>query len=1289
MTNNPNISPLFDQAIQYTDQKQINLAIQCYDQLICLQPNHAIAHNNMGILFNQLAQYQKAESCFDRATHIDSSYANAWYNWGNTLKVQEKYDLAIEKYKMAISCRQSFAEAYNNLGECFGKCDQFDQAKTAFNKAVSINPQLVGTFFNLGNWYYKKHQYQQALEYFKHCIDIQPDYKDAHYHVSYTLLLLGDYVNGFKEYEWRLRRGPFTGDNYDQPVWDGRPAQEKTLFIYSEQGFGDNIHFCRYLPMIGDKVKRLIFGARTEQVRLFQTIPRIDQVVGQGEKLPQFDIHCSLLSLPYLFQTSAETIPCNTPYLFPEIQKQNSELYETIEKQSSDLLRVGIVWGGNPEYKNDKIRSIPLATLSRLFSISGIRWFSFQKGLHKKAIKDYETQIVDLSIYFNDFYDTAQGICQMDLLISVDTSVAHIAGALGIPFWLLISPQPDFRWLLDRSDSPWYPTCFIFRQAIEDDGWQNVIDQVSDALQAITSYTPNSIAKAYFKEALELYQSKKVHMACIAFQKMMSIYPVSWEAEYNLSGLFAGQGQRHIAILYGQRACRRNTQNAQIWQHLGKQYAQCEDVETAIKCFRHAQKSSGLNNAEINYFFGQLLLLNGQWHEGLKWYEFRRQCDLFPERRKYDFPHWDGQPFRNKTLLIYSESLDKMCIMYFRFAELVKKMGGTVVIETIPSMYRLTMNNLSVDRIILYFQDNPDSDPDKTFDIQTSLESLPYLLNIPKEAITHDKPYLQPNKKNNIPLNAYIHASASKMKVGISWFSEPADINSHLQILIQLMPIFQLDDDILFYHIGYQPLESIELIDIPDRLIDLSKFLDDSHDLASAIDQMDVIFSFDNLVGHLAGAMSKPVYMVLPKLPNWYWQMQTNQSDWYPSMTLLRESASLDCKAILQSILQEFSYEPQKVAVPIDIDPENSIYLHAIGYFDGFSGFHIHTRSFIGAITKYLPVLESDIQLAKRLNNAADFLKNEIIPKEQSVFNISICPIHQMDMLSSMPGLKIGYVVWESTFIPDDWMGSFSHTDILWTPSQWFKQVLINHDIDEHIIQVIPEGVNGKVFKVEGAQFKSISDIKAYKFLYVGKFEERKATIETLVTFDYTFKDNPDVRLILASQSFNKELDFNSYLQDLGLRHPEKIVPVGPFAQISELAVLYRSCDAFVMPTRAEGWGLPIIEAMACGLPVIVTGYSGLTEYATQENAYFIDYIMKDIEEPLGWQTTHSKTTYYGQWAEPDFLHLSDIMQYVWNNKEEAKERGLKASHDIHSQWTWDHAAKKAVDALKKLKDIS
>ncbi|ETR72748.1 MAG: TPR repeat-containing protein [Candidatus Magnetoglobus multicellularis str. Araruama] len=951
--NHQKASLLFEQALLLTDQNQANEAIRYYQEIISIQPDHAIAYNNLGILFNQQKDYQKAETCFKKATQLDKTYANAWFNWGNLLKETKDCDHAIEKYSQAIKNKPLFAEAYNNMGECFGALDQFHKAIEAYETAIKINSQLVGSYYNLGNLHYKKYHYQRAREYYQQCIVLQPDYKDAHYHLGFASLILGDYTNGFKEYEWRLKRSPFTGHFLKQPVWDGKAGSEKIVFVYCEQGFGDNLHFCRYLTVMAKNVKRIIFGCRDEQARLFKTISGVDQVIIQGEKVPRHDYHCSLLSLPFLLQTNPDTIPCNIPYVFPKSLPSHSDLIHTIDHHAADMVRVGIVWGGNPNNKNDAIRSISLKELAQLFSISGICWFSFQKGPQVKDILDYASQLVDLSEYFDDFYDTAIGLSQMDLLITVDTSVAHLAGALGIPFWLMIPSQPDWRWLLDRSDSPWYPSCQIFRKNVHDSDWQPVLKQIKASLSKMMSQIIHPETQALFENGLQQYHQNNYDRARIAFQKVLSVNPIVWGAEFNLSQLFARQGDIPTSIFYGCRASRRHICEYITWKHLGKQYHKCADKKNAVQCLKNAQQSS-------------------------------------------------------------------------------------------------------------------------------------------------------------------------------------------------------------------------------------------------------------------------------------------------------------------------------------------DIFVHAIGCFDGCTGYHIHTRSFFDALAKYVPVHKSEMQLDD-FDQSIAYMNNEIVPHNKDVFNIAIRSIHQLDILSSCPGIKIGYVVWESTCIPDDWLDSLANADILWTPSQWGKQILINHGIHKDTIQVIPEGVNEQIFKMDGPGLKSLNAFNAYKFLYVGKFETRKATAELIVTFDYAFKDNNNVRLVLCTSTHKKDFDINAFIQSLNIRHPEKIIRVGPFVSNSELAALYRSCDAFVIPTRGEGWGLPIIEAMACGLPTIVTGYSGLTEFVSKENAYLIDFKMETIQSPLGW-LIESTTTDYGQWAEPDFMQLSDIMQYIYQHPEEAKARGRLASHDIHSRWTWDHAARKAVDALKYLR---
>ena len=1095
------------------------------------------------------------------------------------------------------------------------------------------------------------------------------------------MLLAGDYVNGFKEYEWRLNRGPFTGDCFSQPFWDGSAVPDKTVFVYSEQGFGDGIHFCRYLTIISERVGKLIFGCRKEQANLFKTIIGVDDIIIPGDKIPEFDLQCSLLSLPYLLKTDADSIPCNTPYIFPDLSKSYKKLDDVIQGKGA-LFRVGIVWGGNPENKNDALRSIPLKQMARLFSIPNIQWFSFQKGPQAADAKNFTQQLIDLSEFFIDFDDTAHGLYQMDLLITVDTSVAHLAGALGIPFWILIPFQPDWRWLLNRTDNPWYPTCYIFRRDLKE-SWDHVLNRVEAGLNILISKNPHPMAKSLFDYGMQLAQQKEDSMACLAFQKALSIYPGMWEAEFNLSALFAKANMFFPAVQYGLRALRRQNQTALSLRHLGKIYHNNGDILSAINYYRKVREFIQ-DDSCINYELSQLLLLNGEWKEGLELYEYRKSCDYFPKNRTYNLEYWDGKPFKNKTLLLYSDFQKESLIQFLRFVPLVKKFGGTVIVETPPEMYRLFVDFPGIDRIFFY-NEKLDSESETIFNIQASIQSLPYILGINKKEISHHEPYIKA-RKEYLPLKHFIKKHSKKIKVGISCFANAGD-NLPFSILFEKLSKSNKLKDISFFQIAFNIPNSM----LHDNMINISPFIDDFCDLADAISHMDIIISSDNVIGHLAGAMCKPVFMMISFVPKWNWEMNSQKSDWYPDMTLFRQKSKENWLSVIENITNKlidytYNFNKSKIKDTSQVKPinNNSFFINAIGYFDGFSGYHVHTRSFFNALKDFVPIMETEMQLDRRLNNSINYIKNEIIPTKQKVINIAIRSIHRMDVLSNCPGVKIGFVVWESNYIPEDWLSVLSNADFLWTPSQWGKDILINNGVHKDIIKIIPEGVNTTAFKMEGSRLKSIDDINAFKFLHVGKFETRKGTEELIKTFDETFKDNPSVRLILCSHTYKKEFDFQLYIRSLFLKFPKKIMRVGPFATNEDLAALYRSCHAFVMPTRAEGWGLPIIEAMSCGLPTIVTGYSGLTEFATKENAYLIDYELEDIKTPFGLQI-ESKSTYYGQWARPDLNHLKDLMKYVFTNPDKAKKLGQLAANDIHSKWTWNHAAEKAYNDINRL----
>jgi hypothetical protein len=313
---------------------------------------------------------------------------------------------------------------------------------------------------------------------------VRPDYAEAHWNEALTRLLIGDFERGWKKYEWRWKIESFTSKQRDfaQPLWLGADGIEgKSILLHSEQGFGDTIQFCRYVPLVAACGARVILAVQKPLHELMSTLTGAAQIVFTGEPLPHFDIHCPLASLPLAVGTRLESIPSTTPYLHAPahaLQHWKTRL------EPRDRLRIGICWAGNPNHKSDVSRSIGLSPLLPLLTNTDVQFFSLQKDLRAgdAEILRNNRHITHLGQEIETFSDTAAIISSMDLVISIDTSVVHLAGSLGKPIWILLQFVPDWRWLLDREDSPWYPTARLFRQN-ETRSWDGVISRVHAAMQ--------------------------------------------------------------------------------------------------------------------------------------------------------------------------------------------------------------------------------------------------------------------------------------------------------------------------------------------------------------------------------------------------------------------------------------------------------------------------------------------------------------------------------------------------------------------------------------------------------------------------------------------------------------------------------------------------------------------------------------------------------------------------------------------------------------------------------------
>jgi len=370
---------------------------------------------------------------------------------------------------------------------------QLEEAITYYQQALALKPNYPEAYNNLGTALKEQGNLQESLHCFNRALKSNPDYQEARWNRAIALLSSGELKRGFTEYEcrWQARGVYFKGPNcFPQPVWDGSDLEGKLILLHTDDGFGDTIQFIRYAPLVVQRGGRVILACPKPLVRLFTTLPGIEQLLEAEAVLPEFYVHAPLLSLPHYLGTTLETIPAQIPY----IALLNSEEFISKEAPSlpipplGTLLKVGFVWASGGRERSGNLtatdqRSCPPALFVRLLSLPGISLYSLQVGRWATTINEFkdENRLQDLSSQIEDFADTAALIAQLDLVISVDTAVAHLAGAMGKPVWTLLAFNPDWRWMREREDSPWYPSMRLFRQRQPGD-WESVFEQVAQAL---------------------------------------------------------------------------------------------------------------------------------------------------------------------------------------------------------------------------------------------------------------------------------------------------------------------------------------------------------------------------------------------------------------------------------------------------------------------------------------------------------------------------------------------------------------------------------------------------------------------------------------------------------------------------------------------------------------------------------------------------------------------------------------------------------------------------------------
>jgi tetratricopeptide (TPR) repeat protein len=458
------------------EQNKLEEAVTSYRRALSLKPDYK-THNNLGLALLSLGKPADAVEHYELALMLKPDYAEAHCNLGDALQELGAPDSALLHYHRALLLKPDYVGAHFSLGNVYRAQNELDHAALHYRRALSLKPDYLEAYCNLGFVLQTQGKLDEAAQCLREAIAVKPDFLATHVNLALVLLKSGDWDSAWEEHEWRWATPECR--SFAQPQWMGEAAQGKTLLIHAEQGYGDTLQFCRYAPLAAAQGLSVILEVQKPLVRLLESLPGVDRVIVAGETLPEFDLHCPMLSLPLAFGTTLATVPNSVPYLRADAA-QVEAWRARLAAPPNKGIRVGLVWAGSSNLAADRRRSINPERLAPLVALPGIHFFSLQKD---GAPAPASFPLTDFMGEMQDFADTAALIANLDLVISVDTAVVHLAGALGKPVWVLDRFDHCWRWLLDRTDSPWYPSLRLFRQPQSGD-WESVIGRVVQELRA-------------------------------------------------------------------------------------------------------------------------------------------------------------------------------------------------------------------------------------------------------------------------------------------------------------------------------------------------------------------------------------------------------------------------------------------------------------------------------------------------------------------------------------------------------------------------------------------------------------------------------------------------------------------------------------------------------------------------------------------------------------------------------------------------------------------------------------
>lgn len=468
----------------YYDEGEWAQAVACCREALRVRPDYARAWCNLGNALQMLGALREATACYERSLALDPKTVAAQHNLGNAWMSRRDARKAEKCFRSALAMDEMRAEHHNSLGNALYQQRIEEEAEQCYRRALKLKPDYALAHTNLANVLMQRGRRGEMLSHYERAVELDPESAGSHYNLGLAYLREGRCEQGWREHEWRwdFRELRLEKRKLSARPWKGQALHGDTILLHAEQGLGDTLQFVRYAPLVAERGGVVVLEVQPALARLLRGLPGVRRVMARGEALPEFAWECPLMSLPLAFGTTSATIPREIPY----VRAHAEEVAAARQRWQGGGLRVGIAWAGNPRHRRDRERSMPLRELGPLAEVPDISWFSLQKGAAVRQMGQAGSvlPLEDASSGSRDLAETAALVATLDLVISVDTAIAHLAGAMGMPVWVVLPQLADWRWMDEREDSPWYPTARLYRQQVRGE-WSRPVLQMVEELQRL------------------------------------------------------------------------------------------------------------------------------------------------------------------------------------------------------------------------------------------------------------------------------------------------------------------------------------------------------------------------------------------------------------------------------------------------------------------------------------------------------------------------------------------------------------------------------------------------------------------------------------------------------------------------------------------------------------------------------------------------------------------------------------------------------------------------------------